>query len=167
MRNNYLYLLFCLLMFSACKEKTYHSQLALLYNNSVPLIRPDSLAQMLNAEDSVLLLDTRSKAEWEISHLAAAQFAGFEEFDSNEWSGAPKELPVVIYCSIGWRSEKIGERMQQAGFEKVYNLYGGIIEWKNNDYPLVTPEGKPTERVHTYNRYWGLYLINGIRIHEE
>lgn len=154
-------------MLSACKEKTYHSQLALLYKNTVPLIQPDSLAQMLQAEDSVLLLDTRKEAEWRVSHLSGAQFAGYEEFDSSAWFGAPKTMPVVVYCSIGWRSEKIGERMQQAGFEKVFNLYGGIIEWKNNGHGVVTPNGVPTEQVHTYNRYWGIYLTKGKRVYEE
>ena len=167
MRTPIILLLFCCYMLSACKEKTYHSQLALLYNNSVPVISPDSLAQMLNDKDSVLLLDTRSKAEWEVSHLAGARFVDYESFDSSAWLEFNRQTPIVVYCSIGWRSEKIGEKMQQAGFETVHNLYGGVIEWKNNGYPLVTPDGNLTEQVHTYNRYWGFYLTNGIRIHEK
>ncbi len=154
-------------MLNACKEKTYHSQLALLYKNTVPLIEPDSLAAMLKQEDTLLLLDTRAPEEWLVSRLPGARFAGFETFDSSGWMLAPKDMPVVLYCSIGWRSEKIGERMQQAGFKKVYNLYGGIIEWKNLGHPLLGTNGEPTEEVHTYNRYWGIYLTNGIRVYEK
>jgi len=66
--------------------------------------------------------------------------------------------PIYIYCSIGYRSEKIGEKLQKAGFKKVYNMYGGIFNWANSGYTLVDKNGKTTTKVHGYNNDWSQWL---------
>ena len=45
-------------------------------------------------------------------------------------------------------------------------LYGGIFEWKNNDYPIIDSEGKETENVHTYSRFWSKWLKKGIKVYD-
>lgn len=167
MRKGLLFCVFLSLMFTACKEKAYHSQLKLLYKHSVPLITADSLAGRLAKGDSILLLDTRSLPEWKVSHLQGASLVEYDAFDAGSLQEINRNQPVVIYCTIGYRSEKIGKQLKEAGFEQVYNLFGGIIEWKNKGYAVVDPSEVPTNRVHTYDRYWGIYLTNGTQVHEE
>jgi 3-mercaptopyruvate sulfurtransferase SseA len=70
-----------------------------------------------------------------------------------------------VYCSVGYRSEKVSEQLRQAGYQTVYNLYGGIFEWKNQGHPVVNAEGEPTERVHAYNRSWGVWLKKGDKVY--
>ena len=72
----------------------------------------------------------------------------------------PKEKNIVIYCSIGYRSEKIGEKLLRLGYKNVYNLYGSIFEWANEKYPLVGSNGKTTDRVHGYNKSWSKWVTN-------
>ena len=72
----------------------------------------------------------------------------------------PKESNMVVYCSIGYRSEKIGEKLLRLGYKNVYNLYGSIFEWANDKYPLVGSNGKTTNRVHCYNKSWGKWVTN-------
>ncbi|MBI1194042.1 MAG: rhodanese-like domain-containing protein, partial [Bacteroidetes bacterium] len=43
--------------------------------------------------------------------------------------------------------------------------YGGIFEWVNAGNSVVDPSGKPTERVHAYNRTWGLFLERGEKVY--
>ena len=40
-------------------------------------------------------------------------------------------LHIIVYCSIGVRSEDIGEKLKELGYTKILNLYGGIFDWKN------------------------------------
>lgn len=44
---------------------------------------------------------------------------------------------VVLYCFIGYCSEKVVEQFWEWGFIKVYNLYGSIFEWVNQGYFVV------------------------------
>ena len=59
-----------------------------------------------------------------------------------------------MYCSLGIRSETVGEKLKAAGYTNVYNLYGGIFEWKNKDFTVLDAEEKETNEVHTFNKYW-------------
>lgn len=47
-----------------------------------------------------------------------------------------KSKPVFVYCAVGGRSSMASEVLEQAGFEKVYNLSGGINAWQAAGLPL-------------------------------
>jgi len=86
---------------------------------------------------------------------------GYDDYDGDLLNEVPKDTPIVVYCSIGYRSEKIGEKIQKLGFTKVYNLYGSIFEWVNQDNPVVDSNNKPTDKVHTYNKKWSKWVQDG------
>ena len=132
---------------------------------SVPYV---SVAELLR-EEGVLLLDTRKKEEYDVSHLENAIWVGYKGFilDSVLHKVPAKEVAIVVYCSIGVRSENIGEKLVKAGYTDVKNLYGGIFEWKNKGYPVFNLQGEPTNAVHAFNRRWGKLLINGEKIYDE
>ena len=118
-----------------------------------------------------LILDSREKKEFEVSHLRNAQYIGFEEFDnlvleklSSDLS-ADKNRLIVVYCSIGVRSEIIGKKLMKHGFTNVYNLYGGLFEWVNKG-GSVFHNGIQTQKVHAYSKKWSRYLTKGIKIYE-
>lgn len=110
-------------------------------------------------------LDARSKPEYEVSHIPSAKWIGFSAFNSKDVEKLDRTKPVVVYCSVGYRSEKIALKLQQLGFSKVMNLYGGIFAWKNQGREVVNMEGTPTEQVHTYNKKWGEWLLKGEKVH--
>ena len=85
-------------------------------------------------------------------------------FTTKSLADIPKDAILVVYCSIGYRSEKIGERLKKEGFSKVYNLYGGIFEWCNRGYEIVDKEEKKTSKVHAYDRDWGRWVEKGDKI---
>jgi 3-mercaptopyruvate sulfurtransferase SseA len=82
-------------------------------------------------------------------------------------SASIKDLstPIVVYCSLGVRSENISEKLNAAGFTDVRNLYGGIFEWKNKHNPVFDSEEIETEKVHTYSKNWSKWLTNGEKIY--
>ncbi|MFQ5334631.1 MAG: rhodanese-like domain-containing protein, partial [Flavobacteriales bacterium] len=71
---------------------------------------------------------------------------------------------VIVYCSVGYRSEKIAEKLAGMGFGQVFNLYGGIFEWVNRGYPVYDEHGQ-TDNVHAYNHNWGLWLHKGNKVY--
>ena len=72
---------------------------------------------------------------------------------------------IVVYCSLGIRSEKISEKLKAEGYSNVRNLYGGIFEWKNKGFEVFDSEGKETEKVHAYSKSWSKWLKNGEKIY--
>lgn len=141
---------------------TYGAMLEKLYKKTVPLVTVAELKKMPN----VVLLDTRSKAEYEVSHLPNAHWVGYDDFDVKRVREIPKQANVVVYCSVGYRSERVGEKLLAAGYQHVHNLYGSLFEWVNDGNPVVDKQGKATQRVHAYSRLWGVWLQQGEKVYE-
>lgn len=135
--------------------KTYNSQ-------SVPYISVEEL-RMFQINDSVVILDAREENEFKVSHLVSSINVGFNTFSSDETEieKLSKNTNIVVYCSVGIRSEKIAEKLKKEGFSNVKNLYGGIFAWKNKGYPIIDSTGSETENVHTFSKVWSKYLIAG------
>ena len=117
-----------------CGQKTFDEKLQSLYSNTVPLIQPAALAGAKEAEENLYLLDIRTREEFAVSHLKDARFIDYDKFNINQVQDIPRDAKVVVYCAVGYRSEKVGEKLKAAGYEDVSNLYGGIFQWKNEGY---------------------------------
>lgn len=122
---------------------------------SIPVIGPDSLHKIYK---KTIILDAREWEEYQISHLPGSQYIGYKDFTEQAVSNIPKDKTVVLYCSIGYRSEKIGEQMKKMGYQTVYNLYGSIFEWVNQGYPIVDDKGNITKKLHAYNKNWSRWV---------
>ena len=60
---------------------------------------------------------------------------------------------MIVYCSVGYRSSALAEKLQRAGFTNVANLEGSLFQWANENRPLH--RGTNTVReVHGYSRKW-------------
>lgn len=130
------------------------------YKYTVPLMQPAELYKRMKAGETIYLLDTREGKEYAVSSIQGAINVGFLFYSQNRVAEVKKNDLIVVYCTIGARSETIGERLMKSGYNNVYNLYGGIIEWKNLGYP-VYQNGKETANVHVYSKKWGVWLTNG------
>lgn len=115
--------------------------------------------------EKAILLDTREKEEFEVSHLQGAQWVGYETFDMKNVAHIPKDSQIVVYCSVGARSQDIGKKLKEAGYLEVSNLYGGIFHWFNEEKPIVKNNGESTLQIHAYNRWWAVWLNRGEKIY--
>jgi len=135
------------------KKKAYDFFLdRLVYRHTVDLLPIDSL------DKAEVLLDTRSKREYEVSHLPNAIHIGYEGFAFDKVTNWQKNQVIVLYCSIGYRSERIGEQLREAGYTQVYNLNGGAFKYVNQGLPL---EGSKSIQIHPYSMWWGIWLSKG------
>lgn len=138
----------------------YRTLLSSLYDSEFPVLKPEQLIDL----KSFQLLDAREKGEFEVSHLQNAIWVGFDTFSLNRVSDLDRNQPVLVYCTVGARSEEIGKKLKSAGFKQVYNLYGGIIHWVNEGNS-VYQNGEKTDRVHTYSQLWGIWLTKGEKVY--
>jgi len=99
-----------------------------------------------------------------VGHIPGASYLGYQDFDVERLKNLPYDSRIVLYCSIGYRSEKIGEKLQKLGYTHVYNLYGSIFDWVNRGYPVVDEDGNLTAQVHTYNRAWSKWVEEGAAV---
>ncbi|MBT8274094.1 MAG: rhodanese-like domain-containing protein [Bacteroidia bacterium] len=117
---------------------------------------PDISAKMLKVQmESFIILDCREENEYEINHIEDARRVGFDNFDLTLLEDISKSAKIVTYCLIGKRSEKIGEKLQDAGFTKVYNLHGGLLNWMNEGNPVIDSQGKKTYKIHGFKKELG------------
>lgn len=163
MKNKILYIV--LFVSSIGFSQDSISELLKKYNSeSVPYI---SVKELAMPKTEAVLLDTREIKEFETSHLQDAIHVGYDDFNLKDTTKqlTDKEQTIVVYCSLGVRSEDIAEQLKKEGYTNVFNLFGGIFEWKNNDFTVYNSEGE-TEDVHAFSKEWSRWLLKGNKIYD-
>jgi len=134
----------------------FDKEISSILDFSIPVI---SVEEALDAE-GVLFLDARERPEYEVSHIPGAIHIGYDHWDKTVLDSISEDREVIVYCSVGYRSEKIGIKLKSLGFSRVHNLYGSIFEWVNVGLPLEDSLGGQTQRVHTYNKNWSKWVTS-------
>lgn len=143
------------------KSEAFEITLNTLLSHTVEQVYVHQINDLTN----YVVLDTRTKKEFDVSHLQDAIWVDYENFDTSKLKLIDQGKQVLVYCSVGYRSEKIGEKLIDLGFKNVQNLYGGIFEWSNQNKPLYRQNHK-TDSVHGYNAIWGVWLNTKNKIYE-
>lgn len=136
----------------------------------VASISTDSLASWLADSTRVppVLLDARAPEEYAVSHLPGAIRVDAETTPEAlaarlaELEGGAAERPLVVYCSVGYRSARMTQQLEAAGAPAVLNLEGSIFKWANEGRPVVR-DGAPVREVHPYDKVWGRLLRKELR----
>jgi rhodanese-related sulfurtransferase len=102
-----------------------------------PQVTPQQLSLMVNNENA-LVLDVRSDKEFRQGHIVNAlnmPATGFN--DHIKQLDKHKERPLVLVCKVGQQTGNVAKQLRAAGFEKVYRLSGGMMEWSGSQMPVV------------------------------
>lgn len=145
-------------------SQAYQIMLQSLLDHSVPELSVDQAAAL--TDKNTIFLDAREPSEYEVSHIADARLIGYDRFKMKNVKDIAKDQKIVVYCSVGYRSEKIAEKLIDAGYTDVHNMYGGIFEWKNQSKEVVNKDQKTTEQVHAFDHKWGIWLNKGEKVYE-
>lgn len=158
-------LLILVISTSGFSQETMSDLLKKHNTKNIPYISVQELAMPKTA---AIILDTRELREYETSHIKDAIHIGYKSFDIKAVSKIikDKDEQIVVYCSLGIRSENIAKKLTKAGYNNVYNLYGGIFEWKNKDFNVYNSEGAETENVHVFSKRWNQWLTKGVKVYE-
>ena len=92
----------------------------------------------LDALRDVQLLDIRTPEEYKSGYIE-----GYGNMDylsdtfKEEMETLDKSKPIAIYCRSGGRSGRCATLMLEIGFKEIYDLEGGIIQWKAENNPVI------------------------------
>ncbi len=94
---------------------------------------------LINDKADLLILDTRTTREI-ISHgaIPGSRQASLRTIFQDGLTIA-KDTPILVVCAVGGRSYAAGKIMVKYGFQEIYNLRGGLDEWKEVGLAVVYP----------------------------
>ena len=103
--------------------------------NEPELISPEEAKAMMDANDSIILVDVRTLSEYQSGHIEGALLLPLDTIEAQAESVIPdKEAVYIIYCRSGNRSSQAVSLLYSMGYISLYDL-GGIIDWP---YDIVT-----------------------------
>lgn len=104
---------------------------------SGPSLTPQQAINLVNAEDGIFV-DLRDAAEYKAGHIVDALHIPATKLAARmDELNKFKQRPVILVCKMGQSSGAAGKQLKTAGFEKVYKMGGGMMEWGNLQLPTV------------------------------
>lgn len=114
---------------ASCQNKT---------EGEIIMITPEQVANAVNSEKELQLVDVRTSDEYSVSHLKNAQNICVTNDDFKEKVAMlDKDEPVYVYCKRGGRSAQAALILKEMGFTKVYDLQGGMDNWETQGLETV------------------------------
>jgi rhodanese-related sulfurtransferase len=100
--------------------------------SSVQPITPQEASQLFEKKEAVII-DVRENSEWDEKHIPGAIHIPLAQLKSRlSELDEYKTSPVIMQCQSGVRSAQGSVIMKAAGFNKVYNMDGGILAWSKD-----------------------------------
>jgi len=130
---------------------------------SVSHLEGTELHSLYSGADIPHIIDVRTSEEYAVSHLVGAEHME----TANVIAAAISDLnaPIIVYCSVGYRSAGVAEDLENLGYSNVKNLRHSIFSWAEQGFPLVDQYGD-TKFVHPYNRIWGSLVSRSLHAYE-
>ena len=123
----------------------------------VAQLSTEGLAKLLAKDVDVVLLDARSREEFETSHLQGALRADSVREARRALKQRGEKPIVVVYCAVGYRSSRLAQQLKARGVEDVFNLEGSLFKWANEGRPLYRG-AEQVRQVHPFDEDWGTLL---------
>lgn len=133
--KNRIYLIAAILLvgvFSGCSNKSVETNKETLNQQkkvSFSNITPEEAKKRLDSEKDIILLDVRTKEEYETGHIKDSKLMPIDTLkEESVKSLVDKQATIFVYCRSGNRSLIAVNILVEQGYKNVYNL-GGITNW--------------------------------------
>ncbi|MEH6580521.1 MAG: rhodanese-like domain-containing protein [Halioglobus sp.] len=104
---------------------------------SGPSLSPQQAINLVNAENGVFL-DLRDAGDYKQGHIVEALNIPAARVESRIGElEKHKSSPIVLVCKMGQQAGAAGKQLRASGFEQVYKMSGGMLEWSNLQLPTV------------------------------
>ena len=106
--------------------------------HSIKTIDIHELKNKMDSHSDLLLIDVRELNEWQESRIANAIHIPKDSITKEIESKQPdKDHPVYLHCKGGVRSLYAAQCLIDLGYQEVYSVDGGIMEWEMFGYPVI------------------------------
>ncbi len=97
---------------------------------------PHQVMNLIQKKKDLLLIDVRSAQELKEGKLSNSILIPFWNIMRGNYN-IPRNRPIMLYCAVGGRSYGAMQILAKKGYTEVYNMKGGISEWKKEGLPVV------------------------------
>jgi phage shock protein E len=106
----------------------------------ITVVSPEEAAATIaDPPEDLVILDVRTQEEYDEGHVEGAVLLDFYRDDfAEELATFDPEVPYVLYCRSGSRSQQARQMMADLGFASVQDVDGGIVGWQQAGLPVVT-----------------------------
>ena len=110
----------------------------------VKQVNPIEFNELIKRPGGVLL-DVRTPMEFKNGHIENSGLLNYYAFDfKKKLLLLPKSEAIYLYCNTGYRSDRAARYLVENGYQNVYNLQHGIMDWELKSLPVVVdPDAKP------------------------
>ena len=99
----------------------------------------DDVKAKLDRGEKFHLVDVREESEWAKDHLPGAVHLGRGILERDIEARVPDtKAEIILYCGGGFRSALAADNLQKMGYTNVLSMDGGIRDWRNRGFPLVS-----------------------------
>lgn len=106
------------------------------------------------ARDDVYLIDVREPTEFSEARIEGAKLVPLGMVSSEIEQAVPdKSARVVLQCAAGMRSQTAAEQMAEMGYTNLANVTGGIMEWQQKGFPVLSDSALTAEQRNRYSRH--------------
>lgn len=96
--------------------------------------------EMLEEDKNIVLIDVRSREDYNLEHLKGAKNIPLDQLDSR-LGKLPRDKDIVVYCQNGGRSVRAVRKLEVAGFTRLYHMHEGLRGWNKASYPTRKRRG--------------------------
>lgn len=108
---------------------------------NVEVIKVHAVDEFVASNDDVIILDVRTPIEYQMSHIPDAVNVDVQDETFAEMVvKLDPNKTYIVHCTknpVGGRSGRALDAMQELGFENLYSLEGGYVEWRDEELPLI------------------------------
>ena len=118
------FLLLAVMLLTACGQDIENDQGAVYVN-----ITAEEAKQIMDNEEGYIILDVRTKEEYDEGHIPGAIVISHEEIaEKADEVLTDKDQLILVYCRSGRRSKIAAEALVELGYTNIKE-FGGIIDW--------------------------------------
>ncbi|NOX26314.1 MAG: rhodanese-like domain-containing protein [Deltaproteobacteria bacterium] len=97
---------------------------------------PQQVVNLIKQKKNLLIVDVRSPKELRAGKLRNSIMVPFWDIIRGKYN-IPHNRPVLLVCAVGGRSYAAMQILAKNGYSEVYNMKGGMNEWKREGRPVV------------------------------
>lgn len=102
-----------------------------------PALSPQQAINQVNSHNGVFL-DLRDAADYKQGHITDALHIPASKIDSRVGELEKyRSSPIILVCKMGQQAGAVSKKLKEKGFEKVYKMNGGMVEWSNLQLPTT------------------------------
>lgn len=138
MKFKILFVLCFVMLFVSCESKLENKKEVQMEKDyflteeskiSYKIITQEEAKKIIDEQDGYIILDVRTKEEYDAGHIPNAMLLPNEDIGSEDIDILPdKKQLILIYCRSGNRSKQAAQKLVDLGYENIME-FGGIIDW--------------------------------------